>query len=230
MNEITERSDITDFLARSDKSAKAIASAANILYKLSQNDPVDSICGKLTAAVSALHTEDIPDISGIKKYVYLAKVLERIDKTEERLIVFSTEIKGSLTELYKTNELLRTLSDRLTKESEALLSLETQISGYICSDTDLSENDKQLLTHQVKDINVSIILAEKNRQMISNTLTRNSRLLSGISSVENTLLPLWRAQLSQAKASCSADDIRRSFETGRLTAEKLFSFTVEPKK
>lgn len=224
MQELTEHSETTAYLAESDRARKAIASAANILFKLSQNDPSENICDTLTAAASSLRTEDIPDVSGIKKYIYLARVLERIDETEENLNGFQAELKGALTELYKTNELLRTLSDKLRKESDILLALEKEISSFICSDTEASESERQLLEHQVKDINISLILAEKNRQLIDAILTKNSSLISGIASVETTLLPLWRSQLSQAKASCAADDIRRSFETGRLTAEKIFAF------
>lgn len=224
MHELTEHSETTAYLAESDRARKAIASAANILFGLSQNDPTEKICDTLTAAASSLRTENIPDVSGIKKYIYLARVLERIDETEEGLNGFQAELKGALTELYKTNELLRTLSDKLGKESDILLTLEKEISSFICSDAELSENERQLLQHQVRDINISLILAENNRRLIDTMLTRNSSLLSGIASVETTLLPLWRSQLSQAKASCAADDIRRSFETGRLTAEKIFSF------
>ncbi len=224
MHELTEHSETTAYLAESDRARKAIASAANILFGLSQNDPTEKICDTLTAAASSLRTENIPDVSGIKKYIYLARVLERIDETEEGLNGFQAELKGALTELYKTNELLRTLSDKLRKESDILLTLEKKISSFICSDAESSENERQLLQHQVRDINISLILAENNRQLIDTMLTRNSSLLSGIASVETTLLPLWRSQLSQAKASCAADDIRRSFETGRLTAEKIFSF------
>ncbi|MGN0666635.1 MAG: hypothetical protein ACI4KF_08935 [Huintestinicola sp.] len=224
MLEITENSEITSLIAEADSSRRIIASAADILFRLSQNDPTVKICDTLIAAAGSLGTEDIPDVSGIKRYIYLARVLERIDETEEKLNGFQSELTGSLTELYKTDELLRTLSDKLTKESDNLLALEQKINGVISSDTPLSENEKQLAEHQLSDMNMSQIVAVKNQLLIDAMAAKNRSLISGIASVETTLLPLWRSQILQAKASCTADDIRRSFETGRLTTEKIFSF------
>lgn len=227
MYEMTEQTDITSLIAEADRSRKKIAAAADILFKLSQNDPTVKICETLTVAARSLGTEDIPDVSGIKKYIYLARVLERIDETEKKLNGFQSELKGALTELYKTDELLRTLSDKLTKESNNLLTLEKKINEIISSDTAFPENEKQLLEHQVHDMNMSQIVVVKNQQLIDNISVQNRSLIAGITSVETTLLPLWRSQISQAKASCTADDIRRSFETGRLTTEKIFSFARE---
>ncbi|MBP0957690.1 MAG: hypothetical protein J5997_10035 [Oscillospiraceae bacterium] len=227
MYEMTEQTEITSLIAEADISRKNIAAAANILFRLSQNDPTVKICGTLTVAACSLSTEDFPDVSGIKKYIYLARVLERIDETEEKLKGFQSELTGALTELYKTDELLRTLSDKLKKESDILLALEKKITGLISSGAALSASEKQLMEHQLSDMNMSQIVAVKNRQLIDNMAANNSALISGIASVETTLLPLWRSQLLQAKATCAADDIRRSFETGRLTTEKIFSFAYK---
>lgn len=227
MYEITEQNELPALIAQADRSRKIIASAADILFRLSQREPTVKICETLTAAARSLDTEDIPDVSGIKKYIYLARVLERIDVTEEKLNGFQSELKGSLTELYKTDELLRALSDKLTKESDDLSALERKINEIISSDAGLSENEKQLCEHQVHDINMSRIVAMKNQQLIDTISAQNRRLIAGITSVETTLLPLWRSQIARAKASCTADDIRRSFETGRLTREKIFSFARE---
>lgn len=227
MHEMTEQTEITSLIAEADSSGKKIAATADILFKLSQNDPTVKICETLTVAARSLGTEDIPDVSGIKKYIYLARVLERIDETEEKLNGFQSELKGALTELYKTDELLRTLSDKLTKESDHLLAIEKKINGIISSDTSLSENEKLLMVRQLSDMNISQIVAVKNQQLIDTIAAKNRSLIAGIASVETTLLPLWRSQISQAKYSCTADDIRRSFETGRLTTEKIFSFARE---
>lgn len=227
MYKMTEQTDITSIIAKADSSRKKIAAAADILFKLSQNAPTVKICGTLTVAARSLRTEDIPDVRGIKKYIYLARVLERIDETEEKLKGFQSELRGALTELYKTDELLRTLSDKLKKESDNLIYLEKAIKGIISSDTGLSANENQLAERQVHDMDLSQIVVVKNRQLIDNMAANNSRLISGIVSIETTLLPLWRSQILQAKASCTADDIRRSFETGRLTTEKIFSFARE---
>lgn len=224
MYEMTEQTEIPALIAEADSSGKKIAAAADILFKLSQSDPTVKICGTLTLAARSLGTEDIPDVSGIKKYIYLARVLERIDQTEEKLHGFQSELTGALTELYKTDELLRALLDKLTKESNDLLALEKKINSIISSDTPLSDNEKQLLEHQLSDMNMSQIVVVKNKRLIDNMAANNSRLIAGIASVETTLLPLWRSQILQAKVSCTADDIRRSFETGRLTTEKIFSF------
>lgn len=224
MYEMTEQTEITSLIAEADSSEKKIAATADILFKLSQNDPTEKICETLTVAARSLGTEDIPDVSGIKKYIYLARVLERIDETEEKLNGFQSELKGALTELYKTDELLRTLSNELTKESDHLLAIEKKINGIISSDTSLSANEKLLMVRQLSDMNISQIVAVKNQQLIDTIAAKNRSLIAGIVSVETTLLPLWRSQISQAKVSCTADDIRRSFETGRLTTEKIFSF------
>lgn len=224
MYKLTEHTEITSYLAEADRARKKIAAVADILFRLSQNDPTIEICDTLTAAVLSFGTENVPDVSGIKKYLYLARVLEKIDDTEEKLNKFQPELKGALTEFYKENELLGTLLEQLVKESDILSEIEKEISGYISSDAVLSENERQLLEHQVKDINMSQMVAVRNRKLIDTMLKKNNSLISGIVSVDTTLLPLWRAQLSQAKVSCTADDIKRSFETGRLTAEKIFSF------
>lgn len=227
MYELNEHTEISSLTSEADRSRKKIAAVSDILFRLSQNDPTEKICGTLTVAVRSLRTEDIPDVSGIKKYIYLVRVLERIDETEEKLSGFQSELKGALTELYKTDELLRSLSDKLVKESDILLLLENKIYEVISSDTALSDNEKELLEHQLSDMNMSQIVAVKNQQLIDTFAAKNSRLISGIMSVETTLMPLWRSQLSEARVSCTADDIRRSFETGRLTAEKIFSFSAK---
>lgn len=229
MNELTEQNDLLSLIARADSSGKKIAAAADILFRLSETDPTVKICDTLSAAARSLGTEDIPDVRGIKRYIYLARVLDRIDDTEEKLKGFQSELNGALTELYKTDELLGTLSDMLIKENDELLLLEKEITAIISSGA-LSANEKQLAERQKHDMELSQIVVVKNRQLIDNMAVQNSRLIAGISSVETTLLPLWRSQLLQAKASCTADDIRKSFETGRLTAEKIFSFAGEAAK
>ncbi|MGN0636982.1 MAG: hypothetical protein ACI4J0_01310 [Huintestinicola sp.] len=229
MYEMTEHADTASLMAKADSSRKKIAAVSDILFRLSQSDPDVKICGTLTAAVRSLGTEDIPDVSGIKRYIYLARVLERIDETEERLSGFQSELKGALTELYKTDELLRTLSEQLIKESDILLSLENRIKELLSSGEEFSQNEKELLERQLRDMDMSRIVAAKNGQLIDSFAAKNSGLISGILSVETTLLPLWRSQLSEARASCTADDIGRAFETGRLTAEKLLSFSSSRK-
>ena len=223
MYELTEHAETASYAAQAHSSGKKIAAVADILFMLSQSDPTVKICDTLTAAVRSLRTEDIPDVSGIKKYILLARALERIDETEEQLKGFQSELKGALTELYKTDELLRTLSEQLEKENDILLELEIKINQFLGSDTVFSQNEKQLLLRQLSDMNMSRIVAAKNRQLIDSLSAKNSTLVSGIYSIETTLLPLWRAQLSEARSSCTSDDIKRSFETGQLTAEKLLS-------
>ena len=225
MHELKKYPETASLITRTDNARKKIAAVSDILFSLSQNDPTVKICDTLTIAVRSLRTEDIPDVSGIKKYIWLARVLERIDDTEKKLNGFQLELKTALTELYKTDELLRTLSEQLVKESDILLSLENPIKEIISSDTELSENEKKLLEHQLNDMKMSQIVAVKNQQLIEPWAAKNSILISGITSVETTLLPLWRSQLLEARASCTANDIRRSFETGRLTAEKIFSLS-----
>ena len=229
MYEITGQAEISALISRTEASRKKIAAVSDILFRLSQNDPDVKICDSLTIAARSLGTEDIPDVSGIKKFIYLSRALERIAETEERLAGIQTELNAALTELYKTNELLRTLSEHLGKESDMLSALENKIYDFLSSETGLSENEKQLLEHQIGDMTMSQVVAEKNRQLIEPWAAKNDRLISGINSIETTLIPLWRSQLSEARASCSADDIKKSFETGRLTAEKLLSFSVKEK-
>ncbi len=230
MNELTEQNDLLSLIARADSSGKKIAAAADILFRLSETDPTVKICDTLTAAARSLGTEDIPDVRVIKRYIFLARALDRIDETEEKLKGFQSELNGALTELYKTDELLRTLSDMLKNESEELANLEKEMTVIISSGDGLSPNEKLLGERQIHDMNLSQIVVVKNRQLIDNMAVQNSRLIAGITSVETTLLPLWRLQLLQAKATCTADDIRKSFETGRLTAEKIFSFAGEALK
>lgn len=224
MNKLTEQNKIAALISDADKSRKKIASVSDILFDISQNDPTVTICGTLTVAARSLGTEDIPDVSGIKKYIYLARVLERIDATEKKLNEVQTELKGALTELYKTDALLRTLTEHLSKENDKLSSLEIILNQLISSDETLSENEKEILEHHVNDMNMSKIVALKNQQLIDTWTAKNNGLISGITSIETTLLPLWRSQLSEAKNTCTADNIRRSFETGRLTTEKILSF------
>lgn len=225
MYEIAGQAELSALISRGEASRKKIAAVSDILFRLSQNDPDVKICDSLTIAARSLGTEDIPDVSGIKKFIYLSRALERIDETEERLAGLQTELKASLTELYKTKELLRTLSEYLVKESDILMSLENELYDYIDSETEISENEKQLLEQRIGDMTMSQVVAEKNRQLIEPWAAKNDRLISGINSIEATLIPLWRSQLSEARASCSADDIKKSFETGRLTEEKLLSFS-----
>lgn len=225
MYELTEHTEIPALTAQADSLRKKIAAVSDILFRLSQNAPTVKICDTLAMAARSLRTEDIPDVSGIKKYLSLARVLERIDETEEKLSALQSELKGALTELYKTDELLKTLSEQLWKESDELLLLENKLNELVVSETALSENEKQLLERQINDMKMSQIVAVKNQQLIDWEAARNSSLISGIISLETTLLPLWRSQLSEARYSCNADDIRRSFETGRLTKEKLLSFS-----
>ncbi|MCI7767228.1 MAG: hypothetical protein MSJ26_04505 [Oscillospiraceae bacterium] len=224
MNQLTKQNEIASLISDADISRKKIAAVSDILFRLSHNDPTVKICDTLTIAALSLETEDIPDVGGIKRYIYLARVLERIDETEERLKGFQNELNESLTELYKNDELLRTLSEQLKKENDILLSFEKVFNEIIGSDASLSDNEKQLLQHGINDLNMSRMVAAKNQQLIELWNAKNSSLISGIQSIGNTLLPLWRSQLSEARMSCSADDIRRSFETGRLTAERLLSF------
>ncbi|MBQ5312214.1 MAG: hypothetical protein ILP19_09295 [Oscillospiraceae bacterium] len=209
----------TEIINEIDHIARDIASFSEILFRLSQADPADEICRQLGLAAAALSTENIPDIDGIGRVLYIKAVRERMETVAEEVESFCKNTESSLTKLYMHRELLVTLRDGSSKGSDALSGYKAMLSD-MCGKT-ASQSEKALISHSIKDALLSQTVAQKNISLAESWLIKTDDLISGLTSFETHMIPLWKSGYTGAAMSYSSDDIRGCFETGNLFAEKI---------
>ena len=221
MYELTKEKDISGIIAAADRPRIRIAEAADIIFFISQCDPAAKICSNLEMLALAINMQYIPDVDAVKKYVYISKMLDYMNETERKLALLSRELGTALTELYKKQELLRTLLEEIEENTEKLNSCENSLNAILDEKSADSETERLIIMRQIQDIKISEVIASRNCQQINQQTEKTAELISAVKSVDTVLLPLWRSQIAQAHSSLNADDIRRAYETAHLAFEKV---------
>ena len=208
--------DTARVIAAAKKAEKAIAKHSDILFANLADDPTDGICDRLRLCTSEFETIDIPDVSGLRRYIYVAQAKEKMAEAARRFEKISAEVSVSLSELYKLQAFLDTIDCATDKECERLRECEEQLRAA-ASDY----HDTSLIGSELHDIELSRIVAAKNLAMTKRWHDRTRRLISGIISVETHMMPLWEPQFTAARDSLQSADIKRFLDTKNFFAEKL---------
>ncbi len=210
--------DYTAIINEVDRIAKSIASFSEVLFRLSQSDPSDEICNELELAAGALNTEDMPDLDGLGRVLFIKAARERMEAVAEEVERFRLSIKTSLTRLYMHKELLSTIRDSSLKGYDAIEKY-TALLSEMSSKIDL-KSEKGLISHCINDALLSQAVAQKNISLAESWLIKTDDLISGLTSFEEHMIPLWKSGYTDAM-SYNSDDIRKCFETSNLFSEKL---------